>query len=152
VRRVVTIAPSLTQTVVSLGLYQLMWFWPLVLILPAIVAYTVSGAGSYIFLMAVMGELFAVSPPGILTLAVALPWLANWAVGHYARNLTVDLTLRFLGLVGGVVVAQVMVLMAPTIWSQASLGVLPWWIYPVILWVTGLVFIISVMAHYNRTW
>lgn len=138
--------------VLSLWLYQLIWWWPLILILPAVVTYTVNGAGSYILLMAVIGELFAVSPPGILALAVALPWLAYSVATKMGRDLKVDISLKFLGLVLLIAAAQQLIMMAPLMWEASSFGVWPWWLVPQLLGASALIFTIAVWSHYNRTW
>ncbi|MBI3255935.1 MAG: hypothetical protein HYZ63_03110 [Candidatus Andersenbacteria bacterium] len=96
---------------------------PVLAIGATIVAYTATDAWRYILLLAVVGEMFSLLPPGIFALALFAPWLLMRVPGRPSADFSI---LFFLWLLL-TAVSQIGILTIG-LWWQAltSSAVLPW--------------------------
>jgi len=126
----------------ALGLHTLFDLFPLVFVLPALLAYTIEVSLVYLAIFALIAELFSTLPLGIMTLAVFLPWLLRRA---WSKD-PVDFSSSFFGHVLVSILAQCVVLFVP------HLSHLPWTQAGALLPVVILVYIVSILVYYNRSW
>lgn len=133
----------------GMGLSKVVWLLPFILLVPAILTYSVDNPLVYLVLLAVWAELYSVTPPGIASVAVFLPYLVKraWRGGQ------VDVSGTFIGVLGGSILMQMMILFLPDVVRTQHWGVIPWGLMgPTVVLTTVTAFLTIVAVYYNRTW
>lgn len=144
----------------ALVLHTLSPLFPLVLMLPTLLTFTVTEPLAYLVVLAVASELASTQVAGISAAAVLLPYLARRLI----RTEPVDVSVSWFITVLIIVFAQFIVLFAPTVWAAwqagayaprafaAALALAPWSRAGEVLLIVVVVYSASVLAYYNRSW
>lgn len=82
------------------------WFLPFVLIVPVIATMALKNPLIYLGVLAVLLEFFSISAPGIMTVAVLLPWLTTSAIKRFYKEVKIDFLISFYVLVGLIIFSQ----------------------------------------------
>ncbi|MFH1353801.1 MAG: hypothetical protein ABIH36_00770 [bacterium] len=135
----------------GLFISRVLWFLPVLLILPGIIAYTTDNPAWYLGVIAIAAELISVLPFGVVAVVVLMPWL----VRHLNRRTDVNVSFSFILLVLLVVGGQMFVLFLPDSGVRlfGVLNTVPWFGVMMTIALSSLfVFGASVIIHFNKTW
>jgi len=133
---------------------------PFIFVWPALLAYTVQPAIWILLGVSMAAELFSAHTGGIVLAVMLVPFI----VRQILAGIPVDLSIAFFTLVAGTLALQFVLLFAPDMWwaaiqtgsissgFRAALAVVPWQMLPRLIISAVLIYTLTVLVYFNRTW